>query len=83
MSREKLALTGGILIIASGLVSIWIGGREEYMLYQPDPGGVFGHVGVLAELQFFGERQAFQQLPAVFADALEVLRVQYNGHLAV
>jgi hypothetical protein len=48
LSREKLALTGGILIVASGLVSIWIGGRARYMLYQPDPGGVFGHVGVWA-----------------------------------
>jgi hypothetical protein len=48
LSREKLALTGGILIVASGLVSIWIGGRAGYMLYQPDPGGVFGHVGIWA-----------------------------------
>ena len=47
-SREKLALTGGILIVVSGLVSIWIGARAGYMLYQPDPGGVFGHVGVWA-----------------------------------
>ncbi len=48
LSRAKLALAGGILIVASGLVSIWIGGRAGYMLYQPDPGGVFGHVGVWA-----------------------------------
>lgn len=48
LSREKIALTGGILIVASGLVSIWIGARAGYMLYQPDPGGVFGHVGVWA-----------------------------------
>jgi len=48
LSREKLAFTGGILIVASGLVSIWIGGRAGFMLYQPDPGGVFGHVGVWA-----------------------------------
>ena len=46
--RGKLALAGGILIAASGLVSIWIGGRAGYMLYEPDPGGIFGHVGVWA-----------------------------------
>jgi hypothetical protein len=46
--REILALCGGILIAASGVVSVWIGGRAGYMLYEPDPGGVFGHVGVWA-----------------------------------
>jgi hypothetical protein len=46
--RERLALCGGILILASGVVSVWIGGRAGYMLYEPDPGGVFGHVGVWA-----------------------------------
>lgn len=48
LSREKLALTGGILIATSGLVSIWIGARAGYMVYEPDPHGVFGHVGVWA-----------------------------------
>ena len=48
LRRDKLALTGGILIVASGLVSIWVGGRAGYMLSQPDPGGLFGHVGILA-----------------------------------
>jgi hypothetical protein len=48
LRREKLALAGGILIIASGVVSIWVGGRAGYMLYEPDPGGLFGHVGILA-----------------------------------
>ena len=43
-SREKLAFLGGILIIASGLVSIWIGVNAGLMFYEPDPGGVFGHV---------------------------------------
>jgi len=47
-SREKLALAGGLLIVASGLVSIWIGARAGLMRYQPDPGELFGHVGVLA-----------------------------------
>jgi hypothetical protein len=46
--REKLAVTGGILIVASGIVSIWVGGQAGYMVYQPDPGGLFGHVGILA-----------------------------------
>jgi hypothetical protein len=44
--RERLAFLGGILIVASGPVSIWVGGRAGYMHSQPDPGGVFGHVGV-------------------------------------
>jgi hypothetical protein len=48
LSRKKLALVGGLLIVASGLVSIWIGARAGFMKYQPDPGGLFGHVGVLA-----------------------------------
>ena len=48
LQREKLAITGGILIVASGIVSIWVGGRAGYMLYEPDPGGIFGHVGILA-----------------------------------
>ena len=45
---KKLALAGGVLIVASGLVSIWIGARAGFMQYQPDPGGLFGHVGILA-----------------------------------
>lgn len=47
-SREKLAFLGGILIVASGLVSIWIAVNAGLMFYEPDPGGVFGHVGVWA-----------------------------------
>ena len=39
--RAKLALAGGA-------VSIWVGGRAGFMLYEPDPGGLFGHVGILA-----------------------------------
>lgn len=50
IAREQLSLYGGILIVASGLVSIWVGGRAGYMWYEPDPGGVFGHVGVWAGL---------------------------------
>ena len=46
--RQRVALLGGALIAASGLLSIWVGGRAGYLLYEPDPGGVFGHVGVLA-----------------------------------
>ena len=46
--RGRLALTGGMLIAASGLISIWVGGRAGYLFYEPDPGGLFGHVGILA-----------------------------------
>ena len=48
LSRKNLALVGGMLIVVSGLVSMWIGLREGFMRYEPDPGGLFGHVGVLA-----------------------------------
>lgn len=48
LSRERLALAGGVLVVASGVVSIWIGIREGFMWYEPDPGGLFGHVGILA-----------------------------------
>lgn len=46
--RDKLALIGAILIVASGVASIWVGGRAGYIMYEPDPGGLFGHVGILA-----------------------------------
>jgi len=48
LSRKKLALAGGLLIVASGLVSIWIGVRAGFLPYEPDPGGLFGHVGIWA-----------------------------------
>ena len=48
LRRDRLALIGGILIVASGIVSIWVGGRAGYMMYEPDPNGLFGHVGILA-----------------------------------
>lgn len=47
-ARKKLALAGGVLIVASGLVSLWIGARAGFVYYEPDPGGLFGHVGVIA-----------------------------------
>jgi hypothetical protein len=47
-ARGKIALAGGILITTSGLVSTWIGARAGYLVYEPDPSGVFGHVGILA-----------------------------------
>ncbi len=48
--RRKLALFGGALIAASGIVSAWVGGRAGHLGYEPDPGGLFGHVGMLAGL---------------------------------
>jgi hypothetical protein len=46
--RMKLTLIGGALIAASGIVSTWVGARAGHMGYEPDPGGLFGHVGILA-----------------------------------
>lgn len=48
LTRKKLAIAGGVLIVASGFVSIWIGGLAGYMLYEPDTNELFGHVGLLA-----------------------------------
>ncbi|MFC2139511.1 hypothetical protein ACFLR4_02510 [Bacteroidota bacterium] len=50
LSRAKLAFIGGALIAASGFVSIFIGVREGFIYYQPDPAGLFGHVGVVSGL---------------------------------
>jgi len=50
ISRRQLAVAGGVFIVLSGVVSAWVGGREGYLGYQPDPAGIFGHVGVWAGL---------------------------------
>lgn len=47
ISRQKIALAGAFLIVASGFLSIWVGGRAGFMVSGPDPGKLFGHVGVL------------------------------------
>ena len=36
--------------MCSGAVSAWLGVRAGSTFYAPDPGGVFGHVGVVAGL---------------------------------
>lgn len=46
--RKNIALIGGILVVASGLVGNWIGLREGFTRYEPDPNGLFGRVGILA-----------------------------------
>jgi hypothetical protein len=38
------------LIIASGILSAMIGWRNDFLLYEADPGGRFGHVGILSGL---------------------------------
>jgi hypothetical protein len=47
---KLLAVAGGVLIAASGLVSVWRGLRSGALFYEKDPGGLFGHVGVVAGL---------------------------------
>jgi hypothetical protein len=42
-----LGITGGLLILASGIVSAWLGRRTGSFVYEPDPGGHFGHIGVV------------------------------------
>jgi len=49
MSRSiprTLGTTGGAFILASGIVSAWFGWRNDLLIYEPDPGGRFGHIGI-------------------------------------
>jgi len=46
----RLTMIGGALIIASGLVSLGIALTFGAVLYEVDPNGLFGHVGIVAGL---------------------------------
>ena len=46
----RLTMIGGILIIASGIVSLIIALSFGAVFYEPDPNGLFGHVGIVAGL---------------------------------
>lgn len=50
-TRRRLAIAGGILIIMSGFVSIFIGIRGGFIQTHPDPAGLFGHIGVLTGIK--------------------------------
>ncbi|MBI9045178.1 MAG: hypothetical protein JEZ06_11880 [Anaerolineaceae bacterium] len=43
-------MIGGVLIIASGIVSFVIALTFGGLLYEVDPNGLFGHVGIIAGL---------------------------------
>lgn len=45
-----LATVGGMLIMASGALSLVLGLAAGSMMYEPDPNGIFGHIGVIAGL---------------------------------
>ena len=47
---EQLTMIGGALIIASGVVSLVIALTFGAVLYEVDPNGLFGHVGIIAGL---------------------------------
>jgi len=47
---RTLATIGGLLIIASGAVSLALGLGTGSLRYEPDPNGIFGHIGILAGL---------------------------------
>jgi hypothetical protein len=47
---RMLATIGGALILASGLVSLGLGLGMGSLWYEPDPNGIFGHIGILAGL---------------------------------
>ena len=48
ITHKKLAEVGGALIFVSGIVNILLGVKIVAFLYEPYPGGNFGHVGILA-----------------------------------
>ena len=43
-----LATAGGILVFASGALSLALGLGTGSLWYEPDPNGIFGHIGILA-----------------------------------
>jgi hypothetical protein len=45
-----LATVGGALILVSGVLSLILGLSTGSLRYEPDPNGIFGHIGVLAGL---------------------------------
>ena len=45
---RKLAMIGGYLIIASGVVNATLGMSINAIYYDPYPGGNMGHVGIIA-----------------------------------
>jgi len=45
---RKLTMIGGALIIASGVVSLVVALTFGAVLYEVDPNGLFGHVGIVA-----------------------------------
>ena len=47
---RTLATIGGILILASGVLSLILGLSTGSLRYEPDPNGIFGHIGILAGL---------------------------------
>jgi uncharacterized BrkB/YihY/UPF0761 family membrane protein len=46
--QKKLAMIGGYLIIASGVVNAALGMSIGALYYDPYPGGNMGHVGIIA-----------------------------------
>lgn len=51
---RTLTTVGGGLILASGVLSLALGLRTGLFWYEPDPNGVFGHIGILTGLAAAG-----------------------------
>jgi hypothetical protein len=47
---RTLATIGGLLTLAGGVLSLVLGLSTGSLWYEPDPNGIFGHIGVLAGL---------------------------------
>lgn len=45
---EQLVMAGGVLILFSGVVSLIVALTFGAVLYEVDPNGLFGHVGIVA-----------------------------------
>ncbi len=54
VTPKKVAILGGLLIAASGVVNTVLGIRIDALIYETYPGGRLGHVGILSGIAAIG-----------------------------